>query len=84
MGKPSFYDEENEIDKAFGAWLKERRLKKGFSINYASDLSNIPYRRLWALEEGMTPKGITRVEVESLAEVYGIDPRAILKRAISG
>ena len=76
--------DESEIDKALGQWLKERRLKKGFSLEHASFLAKIPTSRLMDLELGQAVQGIRELEVLAIAKAYGVDPRAIRKRATSG
>ena len=77
-------DFETTVDICFGEWFKERRLKKGFSLDFASFRSNVSYHRIQSLEKGEASKGITKSEAEALAKVYGIDSRAIFKRAIEG
>ncbi len=77
-------DYEDAVDVSFGEWLRERRLKKGLSLDFSSFNSGIPSSRIQALEKGEATKGITKTEAEDLAKVYGIDPRAIFKRAIEG
>ena len=77
-------DFENAVDIVFGEWLKERRLKKGFSLDLASFNSGISDNRIQSLEKGEATKAITKTEAEGLAKAYGVDPRAICKRAIEG
>lgn len=77
-------DLESAVDISLGEWLIERRVKKGLSLDTTAMNSGISKARMESLEKGEAAKGITRSEAESLAKVFGIDPRAIFKRAIEG
>ena len=72
------------IDQQFGEWLGGIRKKKGFKLLEVSRESNIPLKRLQNLEDGTAEQGITTREIDLLGKLYGVDPRAIRKKAIHG
>ena len=78
------FDDDYSVDKIFGEWLKDRRVRKGFSLEHSSFQSEISITRLRSLEGGVAEERITPEEVMALAKVYGLDPRAITKRAQTG
>ena len=78
------FEDDYLIDQQFGEWLREIRVKRGFKLFDVSRDSNIPLKRLQDLEDGMAERGITTREIDLLGELYGIDPRAIRRKAIHG
>ena len=77
------FDWEAEKDREFGEWLAMRRKKANLKIDEASLATNIALLRLNELECGEASKGITEKEAIALAKTYGLDPRAIILRAIN-
>lgn len=78
------FDDDYLIDQQFGGWLRDIRTRKKFRIHEASRESGIPLERLQDLEDGVAEMGVTSKEIESLSQLYNIDPRAIRKKAIHG
>lgn len=74
--------EDNIVDQQLGMWLKERRVRLGFSINHVALNTGISMDRIKNLEEGDVKISILMTEVNALATLYRLDKRAVLKRAI--
>jgi transcriptional regulator with XRE-family HTH domain len=72
------------IERAFGDWLRERRIRKSFSLEQACKETKISLQRLIDLEMGQTRLPINNFEIESISEAYGLDPRATARRRHTG
>ena len=82
--KMSYGGDDYSVSKAFGGWLKERRCRKGLSIEYSAFMAEIPLSRLRSLENGTAKLKLTDYEIEGLAQTYGLHPRAVKMRSSTG
>ncbi len=70
-----------ESDITFGLWLKDQRVRNGFTIEEASKKAEIPLQRLKSLEIGYAEKGITYAESKKLSGLYKIVLEDFIQRA---
>ncbi len=71
-----------DSDVQFGAWLREKRVGAGFSLEQVAEKSAISIDRLKSLEVGYADRSITRAESERLSAVYGLTLQECIDRAI--
>jgi transcriptional regulator with XRE-family HTH domain len=68
-------------DIRFGEWLRAQRNHAGLALEVSAKLAELSVRRLKCLELGLSGRGITSLEAERLAEIYGIAVSKIMNRA---